>query len=224
MVTHELKAHPTQAEIAQLPTFPGLSLEQVEVLRDDGQCKAALAAIRKAGVIGFDTESKPTFTANAVRHGPHVIQFALPDQAYVVQINAQTPLTFLRKVLESDEIIKVGFGLKSDRELLHRKLDIQLAGALELTRALRQLGYRNDLGLKVAVAVVLGQQLRKPRSVTTSNWAAPALSPRQLLYAANDAYASLMVYLAMRSNPALADIEPSRAQAVPRISTHDNKR
>ncbi|MCK9563711.1 MAG: 3'-5' exonuclease domain-containing protein 2 [Bacteroidales bacterium] len=195
----ELKERPTRAEIAQMPLFAGLPLESIEVLRSEVQCEAALARMRKAVFVGFDTESKPTFTSDAVRDGPHVIQFALPDRAYIVQVDARPPLAFLRQVLESDKIIKVGFGLKSDRELLYRNLGIRLDGTVELTQVLRQLRYRDALGLKAAVAVVLGQQLHKPKSVTTSNWAAPNLSARQLLYAANDAYASLAVFLAMDS-------------------------
>ena len=49
-----------------------------------------------------------------------------------------------------------------------------------------------------AVAVLLGQNLPKSKSVSTSNWARATLEPRQLLYAANDAYAALRVYQALQ--------------------------
>jgi ribonuclease D len=39
--------------------------------------------------------------------------------------------------------------------------------------------------------------MEKSKSVKTSNWALPALQPKQLLYAANDAYAALCVFEAM---------------------------
>jgi ribonuclease D len=40
----------------------------------------------------------------------------------------------------------------------------------------------------------------KSKSVTTSNWAARVLSERQLLYAANDAYAAIRIYHALRDD------------------------
>jgi ribonuclease D len=43
------------------------------------------------------------------------------------------------------------------------------------------------------VGTVLQQRFRKSKSLTTSNWAAANLAPKQLLYAANDAYAALRV-------------------------------
>ena len=50
-----------------------------------------------------------------------------------------------------------------------------------------------------AVAIVLGRNLPKRKSMTTSNWALPKLSALQLDYAANDAYAALSVFRAMGS-------------------------
>ena len=64
---------------------------------------------------------------------------------------------------------------------------------------LKALGFKEALSIKIAVAVVFGQRFQKSHSVTTSNWAARDLSPKQLLYAANDAYAALRIYEAMGS-------------------------
>ena len=64
---------------------------------------------------------------------------------------------------------------------------------------LRGLGHKQALGAKAAVAVVLGRRLTKSKAISTSNWAAPRLSPGQLRYAANDAYAALKVFEAMGS-------------------------
>ena len=77
------------------------------------------------------------------------------------------------------------------------------------TKALRTLGYKDALGVKAAVAVVLGQRLQKSKSVTTSNWAMHELSPKQLQYAANDAFAALAIFC---SSPA-----PARAERTIRL-------
>ena len=109
----------------------------------------------------------------------------------------EPPLPFLKAVIESQDIVKVGFGLKSDGGSLLRSLGIKVGALVELTETLRALRYKHALGAKAAVAIVLGQRLQKSKSATTSNWASPTLKPSQLLYAANDAYAALSVFLAL---------------------------
>jgi ribonuclease D len=42
------------------------------------------------------------------------------------------------------------------------------------------------------------RRLLKSKAMTTSNWAATQLSDRQLLYAANDAYAAIKVHHALK--------------------------
>lgn len=199
MTDKELRDRPTREEIALLPVFSGLPLDRIQVLKTAEQIEAARRAMEKERFVGFDTESRPTFAKDALQTGPHVIQFALRNCAFIVQVNSESPLEFLKSIIESQEIIKVGFGLTSDRGLLHRKFGIRLGATVELSQALRRLRYRQALGVKAAVAVVLGQRLQKSKAVTTSNWAIPKLSSKQLLYAANDAYAALAVFHAMGS-------------------------
>ena len=160
---------------------------------------AYFRAIEREKFVGFDTETKPTFKKGAEAAGPHVVQFAIQNRAFIVQLGKEPPVPFLKSVIESREIVKVGFGLKSDRAPLFRTLGIKVGAAVELTATLRALRYKQALGAKAAVAIVLGQRLQKSRSVTTSNWAFPTLKPNQLLYAANDAYAALCVFRALGS-------------------------
>ncbi len=183
-----------------MPTFEALPLERIVLIDTPAAAEAALQALRDAGVVGFDTESKPTFTRDAVRDGPHVIQFATADRGFVVQVNAHTPIALLRAVLESEDLLKVGFGLDSDRGPLEARLGLRLRGTIELSQVVRRLGFKDALGAKAAVAVVLGRRFSKPKHVQTSNWAAPTLSPQQIRYAANDAYAALKVHRALEGD------------------------
>jgi hypothetical protein len=194
-----LREHPTREQIAALPPFDPLPLERIVVIDSVALAEAALQAMLRSRFVGFDTESKPTFTRDAVRDGPHVIQFATAEQGFVVQVNERMPLAFLRAVLESEGIVKVGFGLDSDRGPLEHKLGTRLRASVEVSQVLRGLGHRQALGARAAVAVVLARRLQKSKAVTTSNWAAARLSASQLLYAANDAYAALKVFEAMGS-------------------------
>jgi ribonuclease D len=101
----------------------------------------------------------------------------------------------LREIIAAKGIVKVGFGFKSDRGPIRTKLGVNLHPYAELSVAVRRLGYKQRVGLQTAVAVVLGQYLQKAKRITTSNWGAKHLSVTQQLYAGNDAYASLCVYL-----------------------------
>ncbi len=180
-----------------MPVFEGLPLSRIHIVKRPAQAELAERVLADAGFVGFDTESKPTFTKEAVSDGPHVVQFATQEQAFIVQVDSTASIDFLRSVIESSEIVKVGFGLKSDRGPLRRKLGIRLGASVDLALAVRQLGYRQAVGVKAAVAIVLARRLRKSKSTATSNWALPTLRPNQLLYAANDAYAALAVFDAM---------------------------
>ena len=73
------------------------------------------------------------------------------------------------------------------------------AGVLDLNTVFWRNGYRRDMGVKGAVAVVFNRRFIKSRKATTSNWANPRLTEAQLVYAANDAYAALRVFDALQS-------------------------
>jgi ribonuclease D len=51
--------------------------------------------------------------------------------------------------------------------------------------------------VRAAVGIALGQRFHKSKKLTTSSWGSARLSPGQLLYAANDAFAALKVYEAL---------------------------
>lgn len=185
---------PTPEQIAALPAYPALPPERIHVLRTAAQFAFAEQELRRAIHVGFDTESKPTFVAGAPQNGPDIVQFATTEHAFIVGTAEPEAGEFLRAMIESDEVVKVGFGLASDRPQLYRKLGARLGESIDLSFMVRKLGFRQAVGLKAAVAIVLGQRLQKSKKATTSNWANPTLSPQQLQYAANDAHASLLVY------------------------------
>lgn len=190
-------ARPTSEQIAALPLYPALPPQRIQLLRTPEQLAAAEAALREAVHVGFDTESKPVFVAGAPQTGPEVIQFATATQAFIVQTATPGVLPFLQAMIESDEVVKVGFGLASDRPQIQRKLGLRLGRSIDLSHLVRRLGFKDAVGLKVSVAVVLGQRFIKSKKATTSNWANPTLTAQQLQYAANDAHASLLVYQAL---------------------------
>ena len=192
------KTVPTKDEIALLEPFVGLTLEHIHVPTTHQEFAAATAEIKAAGIVGFDTESRPTFVVGDVSEGPHVVQFALHDKAYLFQAHRTEGHHCLVELLRSDELIKVGFDLKSDSKHIYAKLGVHLGGVVDLNRVFSMDGYHKHMGARAAVALVFDQRFRKSRKVTTSNWSQHSLTPQQLLYAANDAYAALKVLEALQ--------------------------
>lgn len=177
-----------------MPPYPALPAGRIHMLKTAAQFEFAAAALREAVHVGFDTESKPTFVAGAPQTGPQVIQFATLTDAFIVQTATPGVLDFLRPMIESDEIVRVGFGLASDRPQIQRRLGLVLGPSIDVSHLVKRLGFKDAVGLKAAVAIVLGQRFAKSRKATTSNWANATLTPQQIQYAAHDAHASLRVY------------------------------
>jgi ribonuclease D len=191
----DIKRTPEQrAEAAQLlPPYEGIKMVDVVLVQSARQASQALLALMAADAIGFDTESKPTFVKGETSDGPHLIQFATDDTAYLFQVGANPALDALTAILESNATLKVGFGLSDDLKRLRIKLGITTVGALDLSVALRG-DQRNDFGAKTAVAKFFGLKLQKSKKISTTNWSNMQLTERQILYAADDAQVALRVY------------------------------
>ncbi len=188
------KIAPTRDEIALLEPFDGIPLERIFVPETLEQFAAAIEELRVAGVVGFDTEAKPVFNKGETSTGPHVVQFALSDKVYLFQLHREVSHPFLIEIFQSEEILKVGFGLQSDNAQIYNKFGVKLNAVLDMSSVFRKQGYPASTGVKTAVAIVFNKNFKKSKRVTTSNWAAKQLTDKQLLYAANDAYAALRVF------------------------------
>ena len=188
---------PTKDEIELLPAYEQLARDRIYLIRGDKPADFVVRCLADAGFVGFDTETKPNFTPCAKLNGPHIIQLATLDRAFIFQVGSTPPQDFLREALESNDLVKVGFGLKFDRALMFRKFGIHLGASIELSQIVRKLGFRQAVGVKAAVAIVLGQRLQKSKNTTKSNWALPKLKDSQLQYAADDAHAALAVFHAL---------------------------
>ena len=206
---------PQVADLDALPRYAGVPLERIVIPANPQAFAQAVEEISACAHIGFDTESKPTFKVGEMSTGPHLVQFATPQAAYLFQIGVKGAVEAAKVVLESHQVLKIGFGLGSDRSRLRSRLGIDLRHFVDLGTTFRYQGKKGQVGLRGAVAAVLGARVSKSRSVSTSNWANRTLTDAQRLYAANDAYAALEVFLALGDDPEqlLADrIMPARAK------------
>jgi RNA polymerase sigma factor for flagellar operon FliA len=182
---------------SNLPLYVGIQLSDVCLVQSPTDASTALSSLMASDAIGFDTESKPTFAKGEASTGPHLVQLATDAKAYLFPVTGHPAVDVLRTILESPQVLKVGFGLRDDLRRLQLKLGICSLNVLDLAHALRQ-GTRGDVGAKTAVARFFGQRLQKSKKTSTTNWSNPQLSERQLLYAANDAHVALRVYRSWR--------------------------
>jgi ribonuclease D len=188
---------PDKEQIAALEPFERLPLERIELIATGSHAERAIAELAGATMLGFDTESKPTFAKGEVSDGPHIVQLATLEKAWIFQLHDADCRAVLCELLATHAGRKVGFGLGDDMRRIRGKLGVEARGVVDLNHLFRARGYRKDIGVKTAVALLFGKRFLKSGKASTSNWAARQLSEGQLLYAANDAWAAARVYEAM---------------------------
>ena len=188
---------PDKEQINLLESFDRLDMQQIQLVATAEFAKAALQALQGEKALGFDTESKPTFAKNEASTGPHIVQLSTLHKAWIFQLEDAECRRVVGALLESPNIIKAGFGLGDDKKRITYKLGVDLQGVLDLNTVFRAKGYRKDMGVRGAVAVLFNKRFIKSKKASTSNWANTHLTEAQTIYAANDAYAAMRVYSAL---------------------------
>jgi ribonuclease D len=188
---------PDKEQINLLDSFDRLGPSQIQLIATAEQAELALAALQDEKALGFDTESKPTFAKNEISTGPHIVQLSTLQTAWIFQLEDAECRRVVGLLLEAPHIIKAGFGLGDDKKRITQKLGADLQGVLDLNAVFHAKGYRKDMGVRGAVAVLFNKRFIKSKKASTSNWANPQLTEAQLVYAANDAYAAMRVYAAL---------------------------
>lgn len=182
----------TDAELANLTP---LSLVDVRVeLVSSDKLTAALQQLSSESVLGFDTETRASFEPG-VQHPLSLVQLATSDTCYLFQQAVLGErLAELKPLLENEQILKVGIGLRGDGQALKRDWDIQVSPRLDLNWAMAQLGAGKEMGTRQLVAALLHKRIDKPKKMTLSNWQQVPLSPAQIQYAALDALAANLCF------------------------------
>ena len=162
----------------------------IVLVQDDAALDAALEQLWKEPVLGFDTETRPTFTKGKVCL-PALIQLSTADTAYLIQL---THLPFddrVAELLASPRVLKVGVAIHDDMKALARIHAFAPAGVVDLAALARAKGIQAQ-GLRTLSANLLGFRISK--SAQCSNWENRELSPQQVKYAATDAWVGRELY------------------------------
>ena len=205
---------PTRDAIYAMPPFSGLDREDIHLVATPENVAAALEVIMNTPVVGFDTESRPTFRKGQKSEGPHVLQFATEQGAYIFQTLHKHCKPAVVEILRAKQVAKIGFGLNDDIARISEKFHIRPKSIIDLDFTFkRSFGYKNSIGVKSAVALLFSQRFTKSHKATTSNWANTALTEKQLRYAANDAYAAIIVYRELEKRGVEVAVHPQIAPA-----------
>jgi ribonuclease D len=186
----------TKEELAELPLsqFNG-DIVLVENLR---MADMAAGYLRNFQVLGFDTETKPSFSRGE-SHKVALLQLASEERAFLFRLQKVGLPDSIRQLLTDPDRLKVGVAIRDDLKALQKLKNFKPGGFIELQDMAVHAGIR-DFSLKKLCAIVLGVRISKAQQ--TSNWEAEALSDQQLVYAATDAWMSLRIFDKMNQNPA----------------------
>lgn len=174
--------------INQMPvvSFPG----RIHTIYAASQINSAVMALRSSPIVGFDTETRPSFKRGE-RHKVALLQLSTESDAFLIRLNHTGIPTPLKEFLEDKSVVKVGLSTSDDFHQLARVCDAHPAGFIELQEMVKQFDIA-DMSLQKIYAILFQQKISKGQQL--SNWEAPQLSDAQKRYAAIDAWACLRIY------------------------------
>lgn len=185
-------------ENLEFASFPG----KIYVIDSVGsEFNRAIAYLRSQKIIGFDTETRPTFSQDQPRYGVALLQLSGPDKAFLFRINKLGMHRRLCNLMASEKIVKVGAAIHDDIKGLQKKHDFVPSSFVDLQKIVCEWGIR-DKSVKKMAAIILGIRVSKTQQL--SNWEAERLSESQARYAATDAWVCREMYLkllASEKNP-----------------------
>jgi len=168
---------------------------EVRLVRSEGELEEALDLLAREGLLGFDTETRPSFFKGRVNQ-PALIQLAASERIFLVQLAFVPFGAGLAALLSNEKIVKVGVGIWDDMRELGKLYPFEGAGAVDLGDLARSLKLPTQ-GLRNMAANLLGWRISKGQRC--SNWSLSELSPSQIVYAATDAWIGRELYLQMRA-------------------------
>jgi ribonuclease D len=187
----------TPEELEKLPVaeFEG---EIFLVEGQDETFQMAIAYLGKQKIIGFDTETKPSFTANSKRNSVALLQLSGRDKAFIFRLHSLGLPQELAAILSSSKVIKVGAAVNDDIKGLQRISKFTPKAFVDLQSIAANWGVLEKSVRKMA-AIIIGVRVSKSQQL--SNWESSDLSNAQLNYAAIDAWICQKMYLKLLSTP-----------------------
>lgn len=175
----------------QLSVLPAAQFTgELRLVEDEEGIKDAIDKLRKSDVIGFDTETRPTFKkgqSNTVS----LIQLSTRKTCYLFRINHVGLAQPIVDLLEDPSVKKIGLSIHDDFHNLNKIMEIHPEGFIELQNYVKEFRIADNSLTKI-YAVIFGKRISKGQRLT--NWEADQLTSSQQAYAALDAMACVEIY------------------------------
>lgn len=182
------KQNITNEEVNELPvkSFSG----EIYYIDTPEKLAKVLPLIKKESVLGFDTETRPSFKKGQV-YEVSLLQLSSSSTAYLFRLNKIGFPKEIKKIMASDKVLKIGVAIRDDILSLKKLNNFNEKGFVELQQYVKDFGI-DDNGLKKLTANILGFKISKRQQ--TSNWEAEVLTEAQVQYAATDAWVCYEIY------------------------------
>uniref|UniRef100_UPI004055E1FC 3'-5' exonuclease n=1 Tax=Alistipes sp. TaxID=1872444 RepID=UPI004055E1FC len=182
-------------ETATLPAarFPG----EICIIEHPEQVAIACQELSQEPIIGFDTETRPSFKAGT-HYRVSLLQLSTPKRCYLFRLCRTALDRSLLKLMEDPAILKVGAAVSGDLNGLKELRHFREKGFVDLQSIIGEWGIEEKSVRKMS-ALVLGKRVSKAQRL--SNWEASSLTPQQQMYAATDAWVCLKIYQRLCHTP-----------------------
>ena len=163
---------------------------EIVVVERDEQIKDVCRDLSAQKIIGFDTETRPSFKAG-ITNKVALLQLSTRKRCYLIRLCRTRLHNSLLKILSNPNIIKIGADVAGDIRSLHVLRHFNESGFVDLQHIACRWGIE-EKSLRKLSAIVLGQRVSKAQRL--SNWEAGKLTPQQQMYAATDAWVCIKIY------------------------------
>ncbi len=167
---------------------------KIELVTTAEELDKALKVLHKEHLLGFDTETKPSFRKGKLNN-PALVQLAAENVVYLIQLVHVPFAAELAGLLSNERIIKVGVSIFEDMRELQRIYNFEAAGIMDLGNIARANNLETQ-GLRNLAANFFDYRISKGSQC--SNWSASTLSEKQIIYAATDAWIGRKVFVRMQ--------------------------
>lgn len=175
----------------QLSSLPAAHFDgEICVVETEEQIKDAVSRLRNSDIIGFDTETRPTFK-KGMSNSVALIQLSTKEVCFLFRINLTGLTRPIIDLLEDPDILKIGLSTHDDFHNLNKIHVIKPEMFVDLQSYVKQFKIA-DKSLSRIYGIVFGQRISKGQRLT--NWEAETLSQSQQSYAALDAMACIKIY------------------------------
>ncbi len=170
---------------------------QIRIIDDEREIDEACKYLAAQPVIGFDTETRPSFRPG-VTFRVSLLQLSSPEICYLFRLNKIPFSKPILQLLESKQTLKIGADVAGDLRSLRQIRHFRDNGFIDLQTIASTWGIE-EKSLRKLSAIVLGQRVSKAQRL--SNWEAASLTDKQQLYAATDAWVCTRIYDRLQHTP-----------------------